>query len=110
MKKIVLVLAILVTSQAYSQIKTIFRYACDGNIEKVDSLLQTVDINTKSENNSNLLHFATYCKQEKLVDILIDKGIDINAKNNFGDTPLMYAVLRRDVKTTKNSLRTSMDT
>lgn len=100
MKKSALMLVVLITHQSYAQTKTIFEYVCDGNIKKVDSLLKTIDINTKSKNQSNLLHFATYCNQEKLFNFLIDKKINLNIQNKFGDTPLMYAVLRRNVEMT----------
>ena len=100
MKKSALMLVVLITHQSYAQTKTIFEYVCDGNIKKVDSLLKTIDINTKSKNQSNLLHFATYCNQEKLFNFLIDKNINLNIQNKFGDTPLMYAVLRRNVEMT----------
>ncbi|WP_074410407.1 MULTISPECIES: ankyrin repeat domain-containing protein [Aquimarina] len=101
MKKLAVILIMLITYQSYTQTKTIFEYVCNGNIKKVDSLLKTIDINTKSKNQSNLLHFATYCNQKEIFDFLINQEISINEKNKFGDTPLMYAVLRRNVKMTK---------
>lgn len=102
MKKIlsILMLVIMYVSHA-QQTPTIFKVACRENVKTLDSLLKDTDISIKSNNQSNLLHFATYCSNEAVFDYLIDKGININEVNGYGDTPLMYAVLRRNVKMAK---------
>jgi hypothetical protein len=79
----------------------IFKAACRENVKTLDSMLKNVPISIKSENQSNLLHFATYCSNEAVFEYLMDKGIDVNALNVYGDSPLMYAVLRRNVTMTK---------
>ncbi|MGH1386421.1 ankyrin repeat domain-containing protein [Kordia sp.] len=109
MKKVITILALIVFNQINAQVTTIFKYACKGNINKVDSLLKTQDINVKSKNQSSLLHFATYCNQEDIFNFLIERNIDINTKNKYGDTPLMYAVLRRNVKMTKTLIAKGAD-
>ncbi|MEO1032213.1 MAG: ankyrin repeat domain-containing protein [Bacteroidota bacterium] len=101
MKTLTLILVTLIIQLSFSQSKTIFETACNGKVTTLDSLLQSTDINTISKNQSNLLHFATYCANEVVFDYLIEKDIDINHTNKFGDTPLMYAVLRRNIKMTK---------
>ncbi|MBW1297386.1 ankyrin repeat domain-containing protein, partial [Aquimarina litoralis] len=101
MKKTILAFIIATTTLSNAQTKTIFKYACEGNLKKVDSLLKTTSINALSKNQSNLLHFAAYCNQEEVFNFLLEKGIDINVKNKYDDTPLMYAVLRRNVKMTE---------
>ena len=35
-----------------------------------------------------LLHEATVQDQKEIVELLIDKGADVNAKNDYGETPL----------------------
>lgn len=82
----------------FGQSQTIFEHTCRGNIAAVESLLQSTSVNIISKNESTLLHFATYCGQDKIFDSLIQKGIDINTVNKFGDTPLMYAVQRNNTK------------
>lgn len=101
MKKLICLTFLLISVLVSAQSKTIFRYVCDGNIKSVDSLLKKKDINVTSKNKSNLLHFATYCNKEDIFNFLIRKGIDINGRNKYGDTPLMYAVLRRNVAMAK---------
>ncbi|WP_198517141.1 ankyrin repeat domain-containing protein [Tenacibaculum sp. SZ-18] len=110
MNRIILAILVFATSTLLNgQTKTIFNHACDGNIKKVDSLLKTVDLNIKSKNASNLLHFATYCRQEAMFNFLIERGIQINETNKFGDTPLMYAVLRRNINMVKSLLAKDAD-
>ncbi|WP_394748862.1 ankyrin repeat domain-containing protein [Spongiimicrobium salis] len=101
MKTLILSLAAMIGLQSYSQSKTIFEIACNGSVPVLDSLLQSADINKKSGNQSNLLHFATYCSNEDVFDYLLEKEIDFDHTNKFKDTPLMYAVLRRNLKMTK---------
>ncbi|MFP2994824.1 ankyrin repeat domain-containing protein [Spongiivirga sp. MCCC 1A20706] len=101
MKTLFCTMVIVINHVSFSQSKTIFETACKGDVEVLDSLLQTTTINKTSKNGSNLLHFATYCNNDAALDYLIQKEIDINHTNTYGDTPLMYAVLRRNVKMTK---------
>jgi len=101
MNRIILIIGLLISLSISSQSKTIFEMACRGNVKDVDSILMINDINMKSKNKSNLLHFATYCSNEAVFDHLIQKGIKTNEVNGYGDTALMYAVLRRNVKMTK---------
>ena len=102
MKKIVVITAFMMMYLSKAQeTQTIFKAACRENVKTLDSLLKSMDISMKSQNQSNLLHFATYCSNEEVFDYLLQKGIKINDANVYGDTPLMYAVLRRNVRMTK---------
>lgn len=92
-----------------AQAQTIQRVACSGNLVVLDSLLKTTDINIKTENESNLLHFATYCRQEKVFEYLIKKGIKTDEKNKLGDNPLFYAVQSRNIKMAKTLLEKGAD-
>lgn len=101
MKKLLLIIITIITYTSNAQTPRIFKAACRENVKTLDSLLKNADISIKSDNQSNLLHFATYCSNEAVFDYLIDKGIDVNQVNGYGDTPLMYTVLRRNPKMTK---------
>ena len=39
------------------------------------------------------LHYATIHKSKEIVEVLISHGLDINAKDNAGETPLHYAAV-----------------
>ena len=39
------------------------------------------------------LHSAAYYEDSEMVQALLDYGVDVNAQNNFGSTPLNYAIL-----------------
>lgn len=101
MKKAIFAICVVICHLSNAQDQTLFRTACRGNVKTLDSLLSKKDINLKSNNQSNLLHFATYCSNEDTFTYLMNKGININEINGYGDSPLMYAVLRRNVKMTK---------
>ena len=109
MRFFILLIALGSTLVLNAQSKTIFRHACDGNRAQLDSLLQTTDINVRSKNESNLLHFAAYCSQEAVFHELIERGIDLQATNKYGDSPLMYAVLRRNLPMTQALLERKVD-
>ncbi|MEL7001788.1 MAG: ankyrin repeat domain-containing protein [Bacteroidota bacterium] len=107
MKK--LILALFTFLPILSNAQTIFEHACRGNINVLDSLLQTTDVNTESKNKSGLLHFATYCNQKEVFDFLINKGINIDTKNIYGDTPLFYALQRRSTAMVEKLLEKKAD-
>lgn len=50
------------------------------------------DLNVVDEKKETLLHKASRNNHFEVVDILIKLGLDINAKNRYGDTPLHLAV------------------
>jgi len=81
-----LLLSTLVSSQ------TIFKTVCQGNLGRLDSLLQHEDINLQDNRGRSLLHWALGCKQTKAFDFLIQKGIEIRIEDNEKRTPLYVAV------------------
>ena len=78
-----------------------------GDTAKIDALLEgEANINIRENFTKNTaLHFAVKARNADIAEILIDKGIDINAKNNNdgfayqigGFTPLHIAVQNKDI-------------
>lgn len=101
--------ALLISFSLTAQSQSIFEVACKGNMVALDSLLQNSTINIKSKNGSTLLHFATYCRQEKVFESLLQKGIKIDERNKFGETPLFYAAQRQNIKMVKTLLDKGAD-
>ena len=67
--------------------------AKDGNIKAVKQHLDAgADVNSKGGyENGTALHFAAGKGHKEIVELLIAKGVDVNAKNNRGGTPLHLA-------------------
>jgi len=59
----------------------------------VTSILALPDINIADKNGETLLHWAAVKGNKSLVEFLIDKGANIDAKNIDGITPLYWAAL-----------------
>jgi len=68
--------------------------AREGNVEIAQYLLEHgADIkNTVTEGKQTLLHTAIWSDSVSMVKFLIDKKLDVNAKNNSGMTPFLAAV------------------
>jgi ankyrin repeat protein len=65
------------------QAQIIFKTACEGNLTKLDSLLNdSTDINIVNRRGQSLLHYAVQCNQGQVIEFLLDQGIDINIKDN----------------------------
>lgn len=61
------------------------------NEEKVNSMLQHIDINHTNQNQENFLHLIIIKNKIESVKWLIKKGINLNAKDFHGLTALMLA-------------------
>ena len=48
-------------------------------------------MNAKNEWGGTPLHFATFGSHKEVVELLIAKGADVNAKDDVGDTPVDWA-------------------
>ncbi len=60
------------------------------------------NVNVKyGRQNQSLLHSAIQTDSVKLIELLIEKGINVNVKNRAGQTPLYAAVLRGRVDVVK---------
>jgi len=64
--------------------------------EEVLTLLAAEDLNMKAtqEGGDNLLHIAVDKQSPYLVDLALTHGVNINAKNDNGLTPLHYAAMK----------------
>ena len=56
-------------------------------------------VENKDENGNTPLILAAATSQHDAVSVLIDLGVDVNAKNNEGETALMQSFDREDVQT-----------
>ena len=70
----------------------IYRSACRGNIQRVDSMLLETGINIRDNRGRSLLHWAVACKQKEVFRFLVDKGIEINGTDDKNRTALHVAV------------------
>ncbi|MDY8135949.1 ankyrin repeat domain-containing protein [Aquimarina sp. 2201CG5-10] len=95
----IIVIVFLISSVLNSQ--TIHRSICQGDINKLESFLQTGNVNTVNAKGSSLLLIAIYCRQNDAFDLLIKKEIDVNISNQYGETPIQYAARYGDVKKVK---------
>jgi uncharacterized protein len=63
------------------------------NSQKFAAILSStpIDLNTKGEKGLTLLHFAAIHFAVEIGQLLISKGADVNAKDNFGNNALWRA-------------------
>ncbi len=91
MKKLfITILSIVFCTSLAAQ--NVFRTACQGNLARLDSMLVNSTVDVKDNRGRSLLHWTVACKQQKVFDYLIQKGIAINGTDNQGKTPLHVAV------------------
>ena len=73
-----------------------------GNARTVNVLLEKgIDVNITDDynfNNNTALSIAVINAKYYVVELLIEKGADINKENNKGDTPLIHAIRSEDYK------------
>jgi len=70
--------------------------ACvEGDVEEVSSLLEygQIDINSSDYDRRTPLHIAASEGQSEIVQLMCEKGADVNAKDRWGSRPLDGAVL-----------------
>ena len=89
----------------------------DENVKSIalNDLLEYINSNTfnpKFEDNlgRNIVHLSILSRDERIKNIIsraISKGVDINAGNKFGQTPLMLAI--KNLITAKNEDEKSVD-
>lgn len=72
--------------------QNIFRTACQGNLQRLDSLMTNISIDERDDRGRSLLHWAVACKEREVFDWLLAKGIEINAEDNQHRTPMHVAL------------------
>ena len=91
MKKIVIIITISLFGTGVTA-QSIFRTACQGNLHRLDSLLQYDSINIQDNRGRSLLHWAIACNKNKVFQFLVENGINIDQQDNENKTPLYVAV------------------
>ena len=91
MKRAPLVLIAMLCTHLISA-QNIYRTACQGNLKRLDSLLQHHSINTVDQNGRSLLHWAVACGKSEVVTLLLDKNIAITTVDKAGIPPIYMAV------------------
>jgi ankyrin repeat protein len=74
-----------------------------GDVAKVKTLISNNNelIHMKSEKGQMPLHLAVQNGNQEIVDFLISKGADINAKDGEGNTPLITAIAFKKTEAAK---------
>lgn len=71
-------------------------YYLDKNFDTFEFLISLgADFNIRNKNAETLLHEWSYANNPKLVKKLISLGVNVNARDNWGFTPLLKNVYRR---------------
>ena len=74
--------------------ETILSYALNNNNHEIFDLILNspiLNLNYKDNNGNSYLHLAVMNQNEKIVKVLIKKGINLNLQNNSGNTALHLA-------------------
>lgn len=76
----------------------------DNYAPLIEILIDDADSNTKSSCRKPVLQWAIQNNKKEIVQRLLDRGVDVNAKNIGDDTALMIAILYYDQKDTVKKL------
>ena len=92
-KKVIYVLfnLLLIINIVLSQ--NIFEIVENGDLQQLKNIVteQSELLDLTNDNEKTCLHFAATSGFNEIVELLIDKGADVNCKNIAGETPLHYA-------------------
>lgn len=86
--------------------------ASDGTVDAISLLLdQGADYNVVNpDSRKNLLHYVCQDERKKdLLDLFIEKGVDVNAEDKYGVTPILEAVRGGNVTAVKKLLEKNVD-
>ena len=71
----------------------VFQYAAKtGNLDQVQALLSSVDVNSQGVNGGTALHRAASYGRTEVVKLLLAHGADPNARDKSQNTPLHSAI------------------
>ncbi len=90
--KYVFLFIVLVSMSLSGDAQNIFRTACQGNLQRLDSLMSNISIDEKDDRGRSLLHWVVACQKREVFDWLVAKGIQINAEDNQYRTPMHVAL------------------
>jgi FOG: Ankyrin repeat len=78
------------TSQQIGNANLMIEDIINGNIESLDSrVAHGASLNSLSEDNrSTFLHISAQYGRREMVQYFLSKGLNVNAQNGFGETPL----------------------
>lgn len=60
----------------------------DNALQLVQSFVQGLDADAKAANGESLMHYAAYGCRLICIEVLIERGANLNVENNRGATPL----------------------
>ena len=83
----------------------VYNFARDGNVDELIIALNQGNNSAnwyRSGNGHTALHYAAYNGSINIVEILLDRGIDINSKTNDGNTALHWATRTDHMNIIKN--------
>lgn len=89
MKKIVFIVLALFIHGAQAQ--GIHRSACNGDVKRVDSLLNHNDVNVLDKNGRTPLLYAIGCRKPKVFDLLLSRGANVDIGDQNGLYPILLA-------------------
>ncbi len=93
----------LLSMQQQFKVEPIVKAVQEENLGTVQMLLAQAPqlINQKDPNGTTLLNYAAYFGCLKTCRFLLEQGADPNESNNWGDTPLIQAIVQKHVAIVK---------
>ena len=81
----------------------------DDNIQALREYLELGDVNIKNERGMSLLHSAILFSNSEIFDLLLESYINVNMKDNYGNTPSHLCVIHNRLGFLKMLIRHNAD-